>query len=102
LKASGAILLSKTTTREFGWKSATDSPVSGVSRNHGIWRAAAVDRRVALPQMRVFCVRRQRLKPPLGGSDAKLRISGWRGRQLQTCVEAKRSMGSMLRFSGMF
>jgi aspartyl-tRNA(Asn)/glutamyl-tRNA(Gln) amidotransferase subunit A len=33
LKASGAILLGKTTTPEFGWKGATDSPVTGVSRN---------------------------------------------------------------------
>jgi aspartyl-tRNA(Asn)/glutamyl-tRNA(Gln) amidotransferase subunit A len=33
LKASGAILLGKTTTPEFGWKGTTDSPVTGVSRN---------------------------------------------------------------------
>jgi aspartyl-tRNA(Asn)/glutamyl-tRNA(Gln) amidotransferase subunit A len=33
LKASGAIVLGKTTTPEFGWKGATDSPVTGVSRN---------------------------------------------------------------------
>ena len=33
LKASGAILLGKTTTPEFGWKGVTDSPVTGVSRN---------------------------------------------------------------------
>jgi aspartyl-tRNA(Asn)/glutamyl-tRNA(Gln) amidotransferase subunit A len=33
LKASGAILLGKTTTPEFGWKGATDSSVTGVSRN---------------------------------------------------------------------
>jgi aspartyl-tRNA(Asn)/glutamyl-tRNA(Gln) amidotransferase subunit A len=33
LKASGAILLGKTTTPEFGWKGATDSPLTGVSRN---------------------------------------------------------------------
>jgi len=33
LNASGAILLGKTTTPEFGWKGATDSLVTGVSRN---------------------------------------------------------------------
>jgi aspartyl-tRNA(Asn)/glutamyl-tRNA(Gln) amidotransferase subunit A len=33
LKASGAILLGKTTTPEFGWKGATDSLLTGVSRN---------------------------------------------------------------------
>jgi aspartyl-tRNA(Asn)/glutamyl-tRNA(Gln) amidotransferase subunit A len=33
LKVSGAILLGKTTTPEFGWKGTTDSPLSGVSRN---------------------------------------------------------------------
>ena len=33
LKASGAIVLGKTTTPEFGWKGATDSPLTGVSRN---------------------------------------------------------------------
>jgi aspartyl-tRNA(Asn)/glutamyl-tRNA(Gln) amidotransferase subunit A len=33
LKASGAILLGKTTTPEFGWKGTTDSLVTGVSRN---------------------------------------------------------------------
>jgi Asp-tRNA(Asn)/Glu-tRNA(Gln) amidotransferase A subunit family amidase len=38
LKASGAILLGKTTTPEFGWKGTTDSPVTGVSRNP--WKLA--------------------------------------------------------------
>jgi aspartyl-tRNA(Asn)/glutamyl-tRNA(Gln) amidotransferase subunit A len=38
LKASGAILLGKTTTPEFGWKGATDSPVTGISRNP--WKLA--------------------------------------------------------------
>ncbi len=33
LKAAGAIVLGKTTTPELGWKGATDSPVTGVSRN---------------------------------------------------------------------
>ena len=33
LKAAGAILLGKTTTPEFGWKGATDSPLFGISRN---------------------------------------------------------------------
>lgn len=33
LKAAGAILVGKTTTPEFGWKGATDSPLFGVSRN---------------------------------------------------------------------
>ncbi len=33
LKASGAIVLGKTTTPEFGWKGTTDSPLTGVSRN---------------------------------------------------------------------
>ena len=33
LKSSGAILLGKTTTPEFGWKGSTDSPLSGISRN---------------------------------------------------------------------
>ncbi|MFB3816622.1 MAG: amidase [Candidatus Methylomirabilales bacterium] len=33
LKAAGGILLGKTTTPEFGWKGATDSPIFGISRN---------------------------------------------------------------------
>jgi Asp-tRNA(Asn)/Glu-tRNA(Gln) amidotransferase A subunit family amidase len=33
LKAAGAILLGKTTSPEFGWKGATDSPLFGISRN---------------------------------------------------------------------
>ena len=33
LKKAGAILVGKTTTPEFGWKGATDSPLFGVSRN---------------------------------------------------------------------
>ena len=33
LKAAGAIVVGKTTTPEFGWKGATDSPLFGVSRN---------------------------------------------------------------------
>jgi aspartyl-tRNA(Asn)/glutamyl-tRNA(Gln) amidotransferase subunit A len=33
LKASGAIILGKTATPEFGWKGTTDSPLTGVSRN---------------------------------------------------------------------
>ena len=33
LRAAGAILIGKTTTPEFGWKGATDSPLCGISRN---------------------------------------------------------------------
>ena len=33
LRAAGAIMLGKTTTPEFGWKGATDSPLTGISRN---------------------------------------------------------------------
>ena len=33
LRDSGAIVLGKTTTPEFGWKGVTDSPLSGVTRN---------------------------------------------------------------------
>lgn len=33
LRASGAILLGKTTTPELGWKAVTDSPLTGVTRN---------------------------------------------------------------------
>ena len=33
LKESGAVLLGKTTTPEFGWKGVTDSPLTGVTRN---------------------------------------------------------------------
>jgi len=33
LRAAGAIMVGKTTTPEFGWKGATDSPLTGVSRN---------------------------------------------------------------------
>ncbi|MER9076740.1 amidase [Mesorhizobium sp. M0904] len=33
LKESGGVLFGKTTTPEFGWKSVTDSPLSGTSRN---------------------------------------------------------------------
>ncbi|MEZ5648064.1 MAG: amidase [Alphaproteobacteria bacterium] len=33
LKESGAILLGKTTTPEFGWKAVTDSPLTGITRN---------------------------------------------------------------------
>ena len=33
LKAAGAIVMGKTTTPEFGWKGATDSPLFGISRN---------------------------------------------------------------------
>jgi aspartyl-tRNA(Asn)/glutamyl-tRNA(Gln) amidotransferase subunit A len=33
LRAAGALFFGKTTTPEFGWKGATDSPLTGVSRN---------------------------------------------------------------------
>ena len=33
LCAAGAIMVGKTTTPEFGWKGATDSPLTGISRN---------------------------------------------------------------------
>jgi aspartyl-tRNA(Asn)/glutamyl-tRNA(Gln) amidotransferase subunit A len=33
LRASGAVLLGKTTTPEFGWKGVCDSPLTGVTRN---------------------------------------------------------------------
>ncbi|MEX2616615.1 MAG: amidase [Alphaproteobacteria bacterium] len=33
LRESGAVLLGKTTTPEFGWKGVTDSPLTGVTRN---------------------------------------------------------------------
>ena len=33
LRAAGAVFFGKTTTPEFGWKGATDSPLTGVTRN---------------------------------------------------------------------
>ena len=33
LREQGAVILGKTTTSEFGWKSLTDSPLTGVTRN---------------------------------------------------------------------
>src|SRR5205085_4418152 len=33
LRAAGAVFFGKTTTPEFGWKGATDSPLTGISRN---------------------------------------------------------------------
>jgi aspartyl-tRNA(Asn)/glutamyl-tRNA(Gln) amidotransferase subunit A len=33
LRAAGGIMVGKTTTPEFGWKGATDSPLTGISRN---------------------------------------------------------------------
>ncbi|MFO0987073.1 MAG: amidase family protein [Alphaproteobacteria bacterium] len=33
LKESGAVILGKTTTPEFGWKGVTDSPLTGITRN---------------------------------------------------------------------
>ncbi|MGE5271940.1 MAG: amidase [Thiohalocapsa sp.] len=33
LRAAGAVFLGKTTTPEFGWKGATDSPLTGITRN---------------------------------------------------------------------
>src|SRR5438034_1334509 len=33
LRDSGAVLLGKTTTPEFGWKGVTDSPLTGITRN---------------------------------------------------------------------
>lgn len=33
LRASGAVLLGKTTTPEMGWKGVTDSPLTGITRN---------------------------------------------------------------------
>ena len=33
LRESGAVLLGKTTTCEFGWKGVTDSPLTGITRN---------------------------------------------------------------------
>ncbi|MCI0431323.1 MAG: amidase [Rhodospirillales bacterium] len=33
LRQSGAVLLGKTTTPEFGWKGVTDSPLTGITRN---------------------------------------------------------------------
>ena len=38
LRESGAVLLGKTTTPEFGWKGVTDSPLTGITRNP--WNAA--------------------------------------------------------------
>jgi aspartyl-tRNA(Asn)/glutamyl-tRNA(Gln) amidotransferase subunit A len=38
LREHGALLLGKTTTPEFGWKGATDSPLHGITRNP--WNAA--------------------------------------------------------------
>lgn len=38
LREHGALLLGKTTTPEFGWKGATDSPLTGITRNP--WNAA--------------------------------------------------------------
>jgi len=37
LRRSGAVLVGKTTTPEFGWKGVTDSPINGVTRNP--WKA---------------------------------------------------------------
>ena len=37
LRRTGAVLLGKTTTPEFGWKGVTDSPVHGITRNP--WKA---------------------------------------------------------------
>jgi len=34
LKAAGAIILGKTTTTEFGWKTPGDCPLHGITRNH--------------------------------------------------------------------
>lgn len=36
LRESGAVLLGKTTTPEFGWRGSTDSPLTGITRNP--WR----------------------------------------------------------------
>jgi len=33
LRESGAVLIGKTTTPEFGWKAVTDSPLTGITRN---------------------------------------------------------------------
>jgi aspartyl-tRNA(Asn)/glutamyl-tRNA(Gln) amidotransferase subunit A len=33
LRAQGAVFIGKTTTPEFGWKGATDSPLTGITRN---------------------------------------------------------------------
>lgn len=33
LREAGAILIGKTTTSEFGWKTVTDSPIAGITRN---------------------------------------------------------------------
>ena len=33
MRESGAVILGKTTTPEFGWKGVTDSPVTGITRN---------------------------------------------------------------------
>ncbi len=33
LREAGAVLIGKTTTPEFGWKGATDSPLTGITRN---------------------------------------------------------------------
>src|SRR5438093_6996806 len=38
LRENGAVLLGKTTTPEFGWKGVTDSPLTGITRNH--WNPA--------------------------------------------------------------
>jgi len=38
LRESGAVLLGKTTTPEFGWKGVTDSPLTGITRNP--WNSA--------------------------------------------------------------
>jgi aspartyl-tRNA(Asn)/glutamyl-tRNA(Gln) amidotransferase subunit A len=38
LRESGAVLLGKNTTPEFGWKGVTDSPLTGITRNP--WNAA--------------------------------------------------------------
>ena len=35
LKAAGAIVIEKTTTFEFGWKGVNQSPLTGITHNHG-------------------------------------------------------------------
>ena len=39
LKAAGAVIIGKTTTTEFGWKSPGDCPLHGITRNP--WNRAA-------------------------------------------------------------
>ena len=39
LREAGAVILGKTTTPEFGWKAIGDSPLTGITRNPGIWNA---------------------------------------------------------------